>query len=124
MSLFQTANSGTQGDIGESRIKINTVAAAGIIYMRISRLLVVVACAVLASCGGSDRATPGDPFNPISNPVTGSANNAPVTPAGNQFQLLSSNNGFDLVEGEAITCLLYTSPSPRDRTRSRMPSSA
>ena len=24
----------------------------------------------------------------------------------------------------AITCLLYTSPSPRDRTRSRMPSSA
>ena len=25
---------------------------------------------------------------------------------------------------EAFTCLLYTSPSPRDRTRSRMPSSA
>ena len=26
--------------------------------------------------------------------------------------------------GEMDTCLLYTSPSPRDRTRSRMPSSA
>ena len=26
--------------------------------------------------------------------------------------------------GQAIDCLLYTSPSPRDRTRSRMPSSA
>ena len=26
--------------------------------------------------------------------------------------------------GESRTCLLYTSPSPRDRTRSRMPSSA
>ena len=26
--------------------------------------------------------------------------------------------------GYAISCLLYTSPSPRDRTRSRMPSSA
>ena len=26
--------------------------------------------------------------------------------------------------GVAATCLLYTSPSPRDRTRSRMPSSA
>ena len=26
--------------------------------------------------------------------------------------------------GLTITCLLYTSPSPRDRTRSRMPSSA
>ena len=25
---------------------------------------------------------------------------------------------------DATTCLLYTSPSPRDRTRSRMPSSA
>ena len=26
--------------------------------------------------------------------------------------------------GHKVTCLLYTSPSPRDRTRSRMPSSA
>ena len=26
--------------------------------------------------------------------------------------------------GTAMICLLYTSPSPRDRTRSRMPSSA
>ena len=34
---------------------------------------------------------------------------------------LSTNTG---VEGEDIVCLLYTSPSPRDRTRSRMPSSA
>ena len=30
---------------------------------------------------------------------------------------ISQYNGF-------YTCLLYTSPSPRDRTRSRMPSSA
>ena len=28
------------------------------------------------------------------------------------------------VEGHFRACLLYTSPSPRDRTRSRMPSSA
>ena len=27
-------------------------------------------------------------------------------------------------EGHLYICLLYTSPSPRDRTRSRMPSSA
>ena len=26
--------------------------------------------------------------------------------------------------GEALSCLLYTSPSPRDRQKSRMPSSA
>ena len=32
--------------------------------------------------------------------------------------------GITLVAGFASTCLLYTSPSPRDRTRSRMPSSA
>jgi len=32
---------------------------------------------------------------------------------------------FQSVTGrKAYTCLLYTSPSPRDRTRSRMPSSA
>ena len=29
-----------------------------------------------------------------------------------------------LLEKEQSICLLYTSPSPRDRTRSRMPSSA
>ena len=28
------------------------------------------------------------------------------------------------VEAQVMLCLLYTSPSPRDRTRSRMPSSA
>ena len=30
----------------------------------------------------------------------------------------------DVAAGGAGACLLYTSPSPRDRTRSRMPSSA
>ena len=28
------------------------------------------------------------------------------------------------LDAESMNCLLYTSPSPRDRTRSRMPSSA
>ena len=28
------------------------------------------------------------------------------------------------ISGSTTICLLYTSPSPRDRTRSRMPSSA
>ena len=31
---------------------------------------------------------------------------------------------FEKVVVQAMGCLLYTSPSPRDRTRSRMPSSA
>ena len=30
----------------------------------------------------------------------------------------------ETILGQTGTCLLYTSPSPRDRTRSRMPSSA
>ena len=30
----------------------------------------------------------------------------------------------DIANGKDPTCLLYTSPRPRDRTRSRMPSSA
>ena len=31
---------------------------------------------------------------------------------------------FNIHGGNNLICLLYTSPSPRDRTRSRMPSSA
>ena len=37
------------------------------------------------------------------------------------FEHYESRNKRDL---EILGCLLYTSPSPRDRTRSRMPSSA
>jgi len=33
-------------------------------------------------------------------------------------------SGFEISTSYAVPCLLYTSPSPRDRTRSRMPSSA
>ena len=38
-------------------------------------------------------------------------------------ELVSAQHG-DLVSIWLASCLLYTSPSPRDRTRSRMPSSA
>ena len=52
-----------------------------------------------------------------------------------QHQLLADafNNGIfidyllggrAMVMDRLLSCLLYTSPSPRDRTRSRMPSSA
>ena len=37
--------------------------------------------------------------------------------------LYTTNWAFQYPD-EVATCLLYTSPSPRDRTRSRMPSSA
>ena len=40
------------------------------------------------------------------------------------FQGLGKQGLEILAQARAETCLLYTSPSPRDRTRSRMPSSA
>ena len=41
--------------------------------------------------------------------------------AGEPIFILDENKMYI---GDGSTCLLYTSPSPRDRTRSRMPSSA
>ena len=40
-----------------------------------------------------------------------------------QFQQILRNLGF-VVKLKPYICLLYTSPSPRDRQKSRMPSSA
>ena len=39
-------------------------------------------------------------------------------------QVQSGSAALDLQFSRPMDCLLYTSPSPRDRTRSRMPSSA
>ena len=39
-----------------------------------------------------------------------------------KFGSLEKSLGFD--RGGGVTCLLYTSPSPRDKRQSRMPSSA
>ena len=36
----------------------------------------------------------------------------------------SANEGVIAITGDNMTCLLYTSPSPRDVEESRMPSSA
>ena len=47
------------------------------------------------------------------------------------FVVIGTSNAVNLTDGldglailPCVICLLYTSPSPRDRTRSRMPSSA
>ena len=40
------------------------------------------------------------------------------------FEIASYAYEISSQTGGSVNCLLYTSPSPRDRTRSRMPSSA
>ena len=47
--------------------------------------------------------------------------NAPDFTLENQYGEDVSLSDFD---GKVVVCLLYTSPSPRDRQKSRMPSSA
>ena len=54
----------------------------------------------------------------------------PTDPAGEGFNdptaftPVGGNNATTLGEARLNVCLLYTSPSPRDRQKSRMPSSA
>ena len=58
------------------------------------------------------------------NPNTG-GNGGAGTIYWNQTQYGNGSSGVNVnVGGQSGDCLLYTSPSPRDRTRSRMPSSA
>ena len=80
-------------------------------------------------------------YGPVVTAVHRDSINANVTKAvkegatllvdGRDFSLQGYEDGFfvgpsllDNVTPDMETCLLYTSPSPRDRTRSRMPSSA
>ena len=58
---------------------------------------------------------------PIQTPICDFGQKAiPFELKSTDYKILSLND----IKGENGTCLLYTSPSPRDRTRSRMPSSA
>ena len=41
-----------------------------------------------------------------------------------RFSGVTAKKTDNITTGKIYSCLLYTSPSPRDRTRSRMPSSA
>eukprot|EP00828_Plagiopyla_frontata_P042635 TRINITY_DN6415_c0_g1_i3.p2 TRINITY_DN6415_c0_g1~~TRINITY_DN6415_c0_g1_i3.p2 ORF type:complete len:312 (+),score=110.73 TRINITY_DN6415_c0_g1_i3:332-1267(+) len=53
-----------------------------------------------------------------------SSNSATLSVANGGMLTLASNGNNELQSGMMFTCLLYTSPSPRDRQKSRMPSSA
>ena len=49
---------------------------------------------------------------------------APFKPQNMALNSAVTEDGGEIGRAQAVHCLLYTSPSPRDRTRSRMPSSA
>ena len=63
-----------------------------------------------------------------SGPVSGAEVVVVYTPTGSTDRALTNADGAfivnNLAPGGPYTCLLYTSPSPRDRSLSRMPSSA
>ena len=55
------------------------------------------------------------------NPPNGGSNSLPITKVKIPQMPLPT---YSHQKGEDLTCLLYTSPSPRDKRQSRMPSSA
>ena len=96
---------------------------------------------ILTGSGGPFRELPIEKFNTI---TLNQALNHPNWEMGKKITIDSAtmmNKGLEVIEAQwlfnmptekikivvhpqSIICLLYTSPSPRDRTRSRMPSSA
>ena len=60
-----------------------------------------------------------DPFEVLTKPTQ---QQNVIQQASFNSELLATDNGLQATLSDL--CLLYTSPSPRDRTRSRMPSSA
>ena len=103
-------------------VQLNKIAAAAV-----AALMVLP----LAACGGSTTTKSGTASNKANAGVTLTywASNQ-GTSLDNDKQVLTpelakftKQTGIK-VNLEVVPCLLYTSPSPRDRTRSRMPSSA
>ena len=86
----------------------------------------------LAACGGGGGGGGGGGTSDGGGYGTTPSNTAPtIDNSTNDYSTIEgTTNGFMVnasdADGNSLTysCLLYTSPSPRDRTRSRMPSSA
>ena len=69
------------------------------------KIWIIISVCWLWACGGGGESSPTEPQEPV-----------------NQDTLVSAFFGLD--NALPSICLLYTSPSPRDRQKSRMPSSA
>ena len=110
-------NSGTRGDI----LYYDSAGA-------IQKLNVGSAGAVIKSDGtdiswGAIGGTP-SVYYVATNGQDAAGRGGSVDTAFKTIKYACSNIGTPTSTAPAIICLLYTSPSPRDRTRSRMPSSA
>ena len=100
------------------------------------QLLITIAAVLLVGCGESQQSTPAPESKP--EPSTAKAPNISIVDDAYDGNIEAVKQhlaaGTDVnAKNEGMTplhwvaykgCLLYTSPSPRDRTRSRMPSSA
>ena len=76
--------------------------------------------AILCSAGEKAFSVGADVKNPPKEMWEG----VPSIGAKSSKPIIAAVQGWCVGGGMVMTCLLYTSPSPRDRTRSRMPSSA
>ena len=102
---------------------------------KISILVTCYVMGVLAatvSIGAEPKSTPAD-AHPSSKRYTVKLNSGdnvyvghPIVHNDRQTVLVRRNGRIKIFDADEVdkVCLLYTSPSPRDRTRSRMPSSA
>ena len=90
-------------------------------------------CRTGETCGSDSRCHTGDcgswgcPSNQVcrlSNGVLSCSAGTPLTDGGAGPGCYKDADCSSTAGAKCLSCLLYTSPSPRDRTRSRMPSSA
>ena len=88
----------------------------------VNRLALATVITALAASGAFASTIPEsqDPIKVIKNDWTGQLFSTEVL--GRMLQKMGYN--IEYVSAGALPCLLYTSPSPRDKRQSRMPSSA
>ena len=92
--------------------------------MRVAKVMLEAGECMLVFPEGTRQV--GDPIGEIFDGTAWLASKAgtPVVPVGIAGTEAAMPSGSKFLKRVPVACLLYTSPSPRDRTRSRMPSSA